>query len=78
MHIISEEPIDSLGLKQHTENILKHGIWYNKKGEMLNDPVLTIKKLLDEFNCGRLPKYKGLGPSRLCEIVQHLKERGLI
>lgn len=75
---ISEEPIDSLGLRQLTENILKHGVWYNRKGEMLKDPVLTVGKLLDEFNGGRLPKYKGLGPSRLSEIVRHLKERGLI
>ena len=75
---VSEEPIESLDLSAGTINILKKGIWYNRYGEEQTDPVLTIEKLLFEFQGGRLSKYKGIGPSRRCAIIRALKERELI
>ena len=75
---VSEEPIESLDLSAGTINILKKGIWYNKYGEKQIDPVMTIGKLLYEYQGGRLSKYKGIGPSRWCAIIRALKERGLI
>ena len=75
---ISEEPIATLNLTVGTINILRDGFWYNKKKERQVDPVLTIEKLLQEYKAGRIVKYKGLGPHRLCEITNALKERGLI
>ena len=75
---VSEEPIESLDLSSGTINILKKGIWYNKYGEKQIDPVMTIGKLLYEYQGGRLTKYKGIGPSRYCKIVYALKRRGLI
>lgn len=75
---ISEEPIATLNLTVGTINILRDGFWYNKKKERQVDPVLTIGKLLQEYKAGRIVKYKGLGPHRLCEITNALKERGLV
>lgn len=75
---VSEEPIATLNLTVGTINILRDGFWYNKKNERQVDPVLTIGKLLQEYKSGRIVKYKGLGPHRLCEITNALKERGLI
>lgn len=75
---ISEEPIATLNLTVGTINILRDGFWYNKKKERQADPVRTIGKLLQEYKAGRIVKYKGLGPHRLCEITNALKERGLI
>lgn len=75
---VSEEPIATLNLTVGTINILRDGFWYNKKNERQVDPVLTIGKLLQEYKAGRIMKYKGLGPHRLCEITNALKERGLI
>ena len=75
---ISEEPIATLNLTAGTINVLRDGFWYNKKNERQVDPVLTIGKLLQEYKAGRIVKYKGLGPHRLCEITNALKDRGLI
>ena len=75
---VSEEPIATLNLTVGTINILRDGVWYNKKNERMIDPVRTIGKLLQEYKAGRIVKYKGLGPHRLCEITNALKERGLI
>ena len=75
---VSEEPIAMLNLTVGTINILRDGVCYNKKHERLVCPVRTIGKLLHEYKAGRIIKYKGLGPHRLCEITNALKERGLI
>ena len=75
---VSEEPIATLNLKVGTITILRDGVCYNKKHERLVCPVRTIGKLLHEYKAGRIIKYKGLGPHRLCEITNALKERGLI
>ena len=75
---ISEELIETLNLSVGAIKILNGGVWYNKKNERLVDPVRTIGKLLQEYKAGRIVKYKGLGPHRLCEITNALKERGLI
>lgn len=75
---ISEEPIETLNLTVGTINILRDGVWYNKNNERLVDPVRTIGKLLQEYKAGRIVRCKGLGPHRLCEITNALKERGLI
>jgi len=75
---VSEEPIESLDLSAGTINILKKGIWYNHYGEKQIDPVMTIGKLLYEYQGGRLSKYNGIGPISYCKIVSELKKRGLI
>lgn len=72
------EPIEVLGLPKKTIQILHDGYWWNKNGEQKCDPVLTVDYLVRIYLMGHLGKYKGLGPSRISNIIRVLKERELI
>lgn len=72
------EPIEALGLPKKTIQILHDGYWWNKNGEQQCDPVLTVDYLVRKYLMGHLGKYKGLGPSRISNIIRALKERELI
>lgn len=75
---VKEEPISVLNLPNKIENILRSGFWYNHMNERKSDPIRTIPELLKEYKAGRLGRYKGLGPHRICLIAKALQEKGLV
>lgn len=75
---VKEEPISVLNLPNRIENILRSGFWYDHMHERKSDPIRTVSELLREYRAGRLGRYKGIGPHRICLIAKALQEKGLV
>lgn len=75
---VTAEPISVLNLPNRIENILRNGFWYNHMHERKSDPIRTVPELLKEYKAGRLGRYKGLGPHGICQIINALRQKGLI
>ena len=72
---VLEKDIDSLGLSCRAYNVVKRGVWHTW---MDSDFNRTLGDLMIAYRTGHLKNYHGMGTKTYQEVIDKLKEIGLL